>query len=264
MANKTSDPVGVLDSSLGGLSIFKALREELPNEDLLYCADCANAPWGDRTEDYIVARTHTIARFLLAHGAKAIVLACNTATAVAADSLRQTCPVPVIGIEPAIKPAALSTQAGVIGMIATTRTTKSERYKSLLQRFQGSSKVISVATPGLMECVERGEMQASATRALLEKYLAPIKEAGADKLVLGCTHYPFLSPLIAEIMGPGVELIESGRPVALVTRSRLAERNLLRPAHQGREAFFIAGAKQHSKTLLTLFAQARSINELTI
>ena len=194
------DPIGVLDSGLGGLSVLKALREELPNEQFLYCADCAHTPWGDKPESFIVERTRAIVHFLLEKRAKAIVLACNTATAAAADILRRELSVPIIGIEPAVKPAAAHTRTGVIGVIATRRTTESARYLSLLKRFAGNVKVVTVAAPGLMECVERGDFNSETTRELLLKYLTPIKAAGADKLVLGCTHYPFLSEAISEIM----------------------------------------------------------------
>ena len=157
------DPIGVLDSGLGGLSVLKALREELPNEQFLYCADCAHTPWGDKPESFIVERTRAIVHFLLEKRAKAIVLACNTATAAAADILRRELSVPIIGIEPAVKPAAAHTRTGVIGVIATRRTTESARYLSLLKRFAGNVKVVTVAAPGLMECVERGDFNSETT-----------------------------------------------------------------------------------------------------
>ena len=165
------DPIGVLDSGLGGLSVLKALREELPNEQFLYCADCAHTPWGDKPESFIVERTRAIVHFLLRKQAKAVVLACNTATAAAADILRKELSIPIIGIEPAVKPAAAQTRTGVIGVIATRRTTESARYLSLLRRFAGNVKVVTVAAPGLMECVERGDFNSETTRKLLLKYL---------------------------------------------------------------------------------------------
>ena len=160
------DPIGVLDSGLGGLSVLKALREELPNEQFLYCADCAHTPWGDKPESFIVERTRAIVHFLLRKQAKAVVLACNTATAAAADILRKELSIPIIGIEPAVKPAAAQTRTGVIGVIATRRTTESARYLSLLRRFAGNVKVVTVAAPGLMECVERGDFNSETTREL--------------------------------------------------------------------------------------------------
>ena len=248
------DPIGVLDSGLGGLSVLKALREELPNEQFLYCADCAHTPWGDKPESFIVERTRAIVHFLLQKQAKAVVLACNTATAAAADILRKELSVPIIGIEPAVKPAAAQTRTGVIGVIATRRTTESARYLSLLRRFAGNVKVVTVAAPGLMECVERGDFNSETTRELLLKYLTPIKDAGADKLVLGCTHYPFLSKAISEIMGPEVELLEPGKPVSLVTRARLQSLDLLSDEDSQVTGctYYVAGSREHSMTLRLL------------
>lgn len=258
------DPIGVLDSGLGGLSVLKALREELPCEQFLYCADCAHAPWGDKTENYIVERCRAIVRFLIESRAKAVVLACNTATAAAADILRKELTLPIIGIEPAVKPAAARTQTGVIGVLATRRTTESARYLSLLKRFAGNVKVVTVAAPGLMECVEQGEFNAPATRRLLEKYLEPIKTAGADRLVLGCTHYPFLADAIVDIMGPEVELMEPGKPVAKVAHARLAALDLLNPGSAPVCRYFVAGAAQHAATLLRLQPDAENIEELSV
>ncbi len=250
------DPVGVLDSGLGGLSVLKALMAELPCERFLYCADCAHTPWGDKSEAFVVERTRAISRFLIDRGAKAVVLACNTATAAAADILRREAAVPVIGIEPAVKPAAAQTRSGVIGVLATRRTTESARYRSLLERFCRGVRVVTVAAPGLMECVERGDLTGPETRRLLEKYLAPILQAGADQLVLGCTHYPFLSGLIAEIAGPGVALLEPGRPVALVTRRRLQDLGLLNAGEplSPRLTCCVSGAEKHAPILNRMLA----------
>lgn len=260
------DPIGVLDSGLGGLSVLKALLKELPSERFLYCADCANAPWGDKSEAFIVNRTRTIIRFLMTQGVKAVVLACNTATATAADVLRGELALPIIGIEPAVKPAAARTRSGVIGVLATRRTVQSARYRSLLSRFAQNVRVVSVAAPGLMECVEKGEFSTPSTRRLLEGYLEPIRQAGADELVLGCTHYPFLSELISQIMGPNVELLEPGRPVALVTRSRLAALDLLNAQSPKSSAcaYFVSGAFEHGSTLALLRPDAKTISELPV
>lgn len=264
--NRSDDVIGVLDSGLGGLSVLKALRAELPREQFLYCADCAHAPWGDKSEAYIVERTRAIVRFLLERRAKAVVLACNTATAAAADILRRELDTPIIGIEPAIKPAAAGTRTGVIGVLATQRTVQSGRYHSLITRFAKNVRVISVAAPGLMECVERGDFSGCETKRLLAKYLQPIQKAGADKLVLGCTHYPFLSAAITEIMGGGVELLEPGKPVALVTRNRLADLDLLNPTSANANVcrYFVAGAAEHAGTLVRLQSDARFIDELPV
>lgn len=262
--NSARDPIGVLDSGLGGLSVLKALRTELPDERFVYCADCAHAPWGDKPEAYVLERTRAIVHFLLAKKVKAVVLACNTATAAAADTLRSEISLPIIGIEPAVKPAAAQTRTGVIGVLATRRTVESARYRSLLSRFATGIRVVSVAAPGLMECVERGDFSGPETKALLKHYLEPIRQAGADKLVLGCTHYPFLSESIRAIMGEAVELLEPGRPVALVTRKRLADLNLLTyvSIKNGSCCYFVAGSAEHTDTLLRLQPDACQISEL--
>ncbi len=241
-----SNPIGVLDSGLGGLSVLKALKSELPHERFLYAADCAHAPWGDKSEAYVVDRTRTIIRFLIEHGAKAVVLAC---------------------IEPAVKPAAALTRTGVIGVLATRRTIESERYHSLVRRFAQGVKVVSVAAPGLMECVERGDFQSRETFALLDRYLDPILQAGADKLVLGCTHYPFLSEAIRQLTGDALELLEPGHPVALVTRRRLADLGLLGAGADTPHPvcrYFVAGAAKHAPTLVLLEPDALNIEELNV
>lgn len=259
-------PIGVLDSGLGGLSVLKALRDELPYEQFVYCADCAHAPWGEKSEKYIVERTRTIVHFLLEQKVKAVVLACNTATAAAADTLRQELSIPIIGIEPAVKPAAAKSRTGVIGVLATRRTVESSRYRALLERFASGSRVISVAASGLMECVERGDFTGKATIDLLKHYLKPIQAAGADKLVLGCTHYPFLSESIRAIMGSNVELLEPGKPVALVTRKRLADLNLLNPVSTNTNQclYYVSGSSEHADTLVQLQSDAKYINELPV
>lgn len=259
-------PIGVLDSGLGGLSVLKALRDELPYEQFVYCADCAHAPWGEKSEEYIVERTRTIVHFLLEQKVKAVVLACNTATAAAADTLRQELSIPIIGIEPAVKPAAAKSRTGVIGVLATRRTVESYRYRALLERFASGSRVISVAASGLMECVERGDFTGKATIDLLKHYLKPIQAAGADKLVLGCTHYPFLSESIRAILGSNVELLEPGKPVALVTRKRLADLNLLNPVSTNTNQclYYVSGSSEHADTLVQLQSDAKYINELPV
>lgn len=258
-------PIGVLDSGLGGLSVLKALRQELPLEDFVYCADCAQAPWGDKSSDWIAARCAEICRMLVAQGVKSIVIACNTATAEAAESLRAAMSLPIIGIEPAVKPAAARSKTLSIGVLATTRTIRSARYRSLVARFAKDALVHSVAAPGLMECVERGDFDGPETMALLHHYLDPLRKAGIDKLVLGCTHYPFLAAAIRSIMGDGVELIEPGRAVAAVTRLRLEQNNTLRAANATPSVrFFVSGAREHSGVLNRLWAGAACVEELVL
>lgn len=251
----SSNPIGVLDSGLGGLSVLSALRQTLPLEDFVYCADCGNAPWGDKSPEFVIDRCRDICRYLIeVHHAKCIVLACNTATALGADVLRREFTLPIVGIEPAVKPAVAASRTHTVGVIATRGTIESDRYQSLLTRFAQNSRVISVGAPGLMECVEKGDFSGPQTRALLEKYLLPLKAQGIDKLVLGCTHYPFLSETIARILGPQIELIEPGKAVAAVTQKRLIAHMLERKANdKPREIFFVRGLPKHLRVLQLLW-----------
>lgn len=250
-------PVGVLDSGLGGLSVLRALRRRLAHEDFLYCADCGNAPWGDKPQEWVEKRCDQIAHFLVSvHGVKALVLACNTATALAADHLRSWMPVPVIGIEPAVKPAAKLSAARKVGVLATAGTIASPRYRSLLTRFASDIDVMSVGAPGLMECVERGEFDTAHTLELLRHYVEPMLENGVDTLVLGCTHYPFLMTALRRITGPDINVIEPGDAVAAVTQTRLSENGRLRAQGRGRELFYIRAGAAHENVLRVLWPAA--------
>ena len=221
-------PVGVFDSGVGGLSVLGEIRARLPAEALLYVADSGHVPYGEKSPEYIRERCRRIADFLLGQGAKALVLACNTATAAAVAELRERHPgLPIVGMEPAVKPAAAATRSGTVGVLATTGTLKSARFAALLDRFASDVKVITQPCPGLVECVEQGALAAPATRALLESYVQPLLAAGCDTLILGCTHYPFLKPLLRELVPAGVELVDTGAAVARQLERLLAARGLL-------------------------------------
>lgn len=224
-----SSPIGIFDSGIGGLSVLRHIREHLPHEDLLYFADSQHAPYGGQSAEFIIQRSRVLTEFLLSHGAKAIVVACNTATAAAIQTLRQEYTLPIIGMEPAVKPAAAATKTGVIGVLATTGTLKSAQFAALLANYGQHIQVVTQACVGLVECVERGELDAASTRSLVAQYVTPLLEAGADTLVLGCTHYPFVRPLIAEIAGPQVTLIDTGAAVARHLQHRLEEASLISP-----------------------------------
>ena len=200
-------PIGILDSGFGGLSVARAVAELLPQENLVYAADCGFAPWGDRTDDFILERTHALVSHLLRKDVKAIVIACNTATAVCAESLRAELSMPVVGIEPAVLPGARTTRTGIIGVMATTKTLASAKYRHLKSIAPKEVRIIDCPCPGLMDCVEAGEFRTPHTMALLREYVEPLVEAGADTLVLGCTHYPFLSDAEAQRFGTGKEEI---------------------------------------------------------
>lgn len=208
-------PLGVFDSGVGGLSVLRAIRNRLPHEGLLYCADSAFVPYGDRTTAEIRERSLMIARRLIDLGAKALVVACNTATAVAIQELRQTYPhLPIIGMEPGLKPAIDHSRTRKVGILATVGTLRSGKFRHLLERYGTGTEVLLQPCPGLVEQVERGALTQGETEALLRHYIEPLLAAGIDALVLGCTHYPFLLPLIRKLTGPGLLLIDTGPAVA--------------------------------------------------
>ena len=237
-------PVGAFDSGIGGLSILRAVRGALPAEHLLYVADAGHLPYGEKTIAQIEARAHAITEFLLDQGAKAILLACNTATAAAIDSLRHRFAVPFVGVEPAVKPAAALTRSGVVGLLVTGSTGSSARLDRLLQRFASHIQVLVQPCPGLVEQVERAAFEEPATAQLLRRYIEPLLEQGADTLILGCTHYAFLEPAIRRLAGPHVNVLETGAPVAQELRRQLAEHHLLREAGQGAETFWTTGSPE--------------------
>ncbi|MFN0125335.1 MAG: glutamate racemase [Verrucomicrobiales bacterium] len=217
-------PIGVFDSGVGGLSVLREIHARLPNESLLYIADSAHVPYGTKSPEFIVARSHALGRFLLDQGAKALVIACNTATAAAAASLRTQWPeVPIVGMEPAVKPAVAATRSGHIGVLATVGTLHSARFAALLDDFARHVRVVVQPAPGLPEAVEAGALDTPETRALVARHLQPLIDARVDTIVLGCTHYPFLKPIIAEIAGPLVALIDTGAAVARQLERRLTD-----------------------------------------
>lgn len=206
--------IGVFDSGVGGLSVLREIRRQLPAEPLMYVADSGHAPYGDQTPDYIEARCSRIVRFLVDSGARAIVVACNTATVTAVRALREWAPVPIVAIEPAIKPAVGLTRSGVIGVLATRRTVSSAGVTRLCERYGQGRRILLQACPGLAEQVERVELSGDHTTALLRRYLVPLLDQGADTLVLGCTHYPFLAPAIRSIAGADVTVLDPAAAVA--------------------------------------------------
>lgn len=224
-------PIAVFDSGVGGISVLQHIHALLPFEPLLYVADSKYAPYGNKTPAEIQARCFAIADFLIANGAKAIVVACNTATAAAIDAMRAkyTLPnhMPIIGMEPAVKPAAEASKNGIIGVLATTGTLKSAQFAGLLESYGRNVKVVTQACVGLVECIERGEIAAENTLRLLEQYCQPLLDAGADTIVLGCTHYPFVRALIEQVAGPDVTLIDTGAAVARHLQQRLLALDLL-------------------------------------
>ncbi len=236
-------PLGLFDSGLGGLSVMREVRRLLPAEDLLYFSDSAHCPYGSRAEEFVRQRVLHIAGFLRDEGAKLLVVACNTASIAALDALRARWPdLPIVGMEPAVKPAAAATRSGRIGVLATTVTLHGERFASLLRRFAQGVEVVSLPGVGLVERVEAGEVDTPATVAWLGQLLAPLRDAGVDTLVLGSTHYAFLRPAIERVLGPHVTVIDTGPAVARQAQRRLEELGLAsRNDRPGREAFYTSG-----------------------
>ena len=247
-------PIGVFDSGVGGLSVLREIRSRLPHESLLYVADSGHVPYGEKSAEFIRARSQHIAEFLLGQGAKALVLACNTATAAAVAELRERYPeLPIVGMEPAVKPAASATRSGVVGVLATTGTLKSARFAALLDRFASDVRVVTQPCPGLVECVEAGDLDSLAVRQLLQGYVDPLLAAGCDTLILGCTHYPFLRPLLRELVPADVALIDTGAAVARQLQRLLDQHDALAPHSAPHSArFWSSGAPAQLKQILPL------------
>jgi glutamate racemase len=225
--NSSILPIGVFDSGVGGISVLKHIRELMPQENLIYVADSKYAPYGNQTPTFIQARSFKIAEFLLNQGVKALVVACNTATAAAITRLRERYPdLLIVGMEPALKPAVAATKNGVVGVLATSGTLKSAQFAALLEHYGQGVEVITQACIGLVECVEKGELTSSSTRTLLKQFLQPLLEAKADTIVLGCTHYPFVRSLIEDLVGKDVVLIDTGSAVAKHLNNSLQENQL--------------------------------------
>jgi glutamate racemase len=220
-------PIGVFDSGLGGLSVLREIRRTLPAEAVVYLADQAHVPYGPRPLEQVRAFSEGITHFLIDHGAKLIVVACNTASAAALQYLRRTFPAMLfVGMEPAVKPAAAITRSKVVGVLATPATFQGELFASVVERFAGGVEVIPQTLAGLVERIEAGDFDGEATRAIVQAGLEPLLARGVDTLVLGCTHYPFVIPLIEELAGPGVEVIDPSPAIARQVGRLLAERHL--------------------------------------
>lgn len=206
--------IALFDSGLGGLSVLRSVREQLPQHDLAYFADSAYCPYGPKPAAFVRERTLAIGRWLIENGASMLVVACNTASSAALEALRAELPIPVVGMEPGLKPAVAATRTGCVGILATNTTLAGERFATLVRRFAEGVEVLTQPCPGWVELVEAGDLVSPTARALVERFVAPLVERGADALVLGCTHYPFLRPLIEETAGPSVTLIDTGPAVA--------------------------------------------------
>lgn len=224
---KTAAPIGIFDSGVGGTSIWKEIHQLLPYEDTIYLADSANAPYGNRSQEEIVALSIKNTEALLAMGCKIIVVACNTATTNAIDMLRNNFDIPIIGIEPAIKPAALQTHNKSIGILATKGTLSSALFHKTSETFTKDISVVEIVGEGLVPLIEKGALDSPEMQQLLKTYTAPMIAANIDYLVLGCSHYPYIIPQLQEILPTSVTIIDSGEAVAKHTKKMLDEKGLL-------------------------------------
>jgi glutamate racemase len=245
--------IGVFDSGVGGLSVWREIVRQLPHEDTLYYADQAHVPYGPRSQEEIRGYCHDIVEFLVSRGSKAIVVACNTASAAALKSLRETfTQLPVIGMEPAVKPAAAMTRSGVVGILATPATFQGRLFQATAGRYASGIELVRQVCDGLAERVERGELDGPETEAALRGFLQPISAAGADTVVLACTHYPFVIEPIRRIVGPHVSVIDPAPAIARHLGEVLDAQGLA--AHRGRtgrHAFFTSGEIDPFRQALT-------------
>jgi glutamate racemase len=235
-------PIGVFDSGVGGLSVLREIRNALPHENLLYVADSGHAPYGNRPAKFIKDRAEAIVAFFLGEGVKAVVVACNTATTVAVQTLRSRFAIPIVAIEPAVKPAAGLTRSGVIGILATSQTLASESFSRLAEKHGTGVKILVQPCPGLVELVEKAELSGPKTESLIARYVSPLLEQGADTLVLGCTHYSFLISTTRAVAGPTVSVVDPADAVARELHRRLKTSELLAcEANVGTEQFWTSG-----------------------
>ena len=247
-----TQPIGLFDSGVGGLSIWRAIHRLLPNESTVYLADNLNAPYGNKSKEEIIALSEKNTEFLLNQHAKLIVVACNTASTNAIPHLRQKYKVPFIRIQPAIKPAGLQSRRKKIGLLATAGTLKSKMLSELIQNIPTQDiEIVKQHGEGLVELVEQNHLNTAETYQLLEKYLLPMRQQGIDQLVLGCTHYPFLIPQIQKILGSDINIIEPSEAIARQTKRILEEFGLLAPQNQqGKYVFYANKSIKALKALL--------------
>lgn len=247
---ENNNPIGLFDSGIGGTSIWKEIHDLLPNEDTIYLADSKNAPYGQKSKEEIIKLSIKNTEFLLNQNCKLIVVACNTATTNAIKELRAKYDVPFIGIEPAIKPAAVNSRKNIIGILATQGTINSELFQLTVEKFQ-ETKIIEQIGTGLVKLIENGQMNSKEMDILLHKYLQPMIAANIDYLVLGCSHYPFLIPQIKKILPKDIKIIDSGEAVARQTKNVLHEKVGLHSENStGKTIFYTNSDAQVLKEIL--------------
>ena len=225
-----TDPIGIFDSGVGGLSITQCIEQQLPHENLLYVADTLYAPYGEKSTEFIQQRVNEIAQWFIARNAKAIVVACNTATVNAIDQLRRNISIPVIGVEPAIKPAVNMSKNKKVAILVTKATAENKRFLALVAQYSYNSDVTIQPCPGLVELIEQDKKNSPECKLMLLSYLQPLLEKGVDTIVLGCTHYPLVKNLINEICGDSVVIMETAQPVTKQLKRQLVLHQLINPS----------------------------------
>ncbi len=261
-----TQPIGIFDSGIGGLSIAQCIQDFLPYENLIYVADSHYAPYGEKPSDFIEDRAFTLANFLLKKKSKALVVACNTATVSTIKKLRSKFSIPIIGVEPGVKPATQVTKSGVIGVLATRQTILSPSFHELVSRFSNGIQVEIQPCPGFVEQVEKIDLTGAFTIKLAEQYVLPLIAKGVDTIVLGCTHYSFLEPVIRKVAGEDMTIINTSTAVAKQTVRRLTEEDLLSPDNTPGKALFFTTSRndrqENKKIFSTLWGYPVEINHL--
>ena len=247
-------PIGIFDSGVGGISVLRAIREQMPEESIIYFGDQVHVPYGSRSMEQIQNFSEAITRFLLEQGTKIIVVACNTASAAALKYLRDKFPdVQFVGMEPAVKPAAEHTQTGKVGVLATPATFQGALYTSVVERFANGVELFQDTCPGLVQQIEQGNLYGEKTRQILEEALQPMLKRNIDTVVLGCTHYPFVIPLIQEIVGENVRVIDPAPAVAKQTGRLLEARGMTNKSQsKGDVKLYTSGDHESLKSLLPM------------
>ena len=253
--------IAIFDSGLGGLSVLREVRRQVPQHDLAYFADSAFCPYGPRPAAWVRERSLAISRWLVEQGAEVLVVACNTASSAALPALREALPIPVVGMEPGLKPAVAQTRSGCVGVLATSGTLDGERFNTLVSRFAGGIEVLTQPCPGWVEQVEAGDLCSTTTRGLVAQYVAPLTKRGADTLVLGCTHYPFLRPLIADVAGIDVTIIDTGPAVARQV-ARVAAQHAIPPGRAALRYISSGDRATVAATIKRLLDEAVAVEEL--
>jgi glutamate racemase len=265
MVSDSISPIGIFDSGVGGISVLRAIREQMPEEPIIYFGDQEHVPYGSRSMEQIQSFSEAITRFLLERGARIIVVACNTASAAALKYLREKfTDIQFVGMEPAVKPAAEWTQTGKVGVLATPATFQGALYASVVERFANGVELFQDTCPGLVQQIEQGKLSGEETRRILEDALRPMLENHIDTVVLGCTHYPFVIPLIQQIAGESVRVIDPAPAVAKQTERLLDARQMRNKSRsKGKVVFYTSGDPDTLKALLpTLLGESGEVQKV--